>query len=60
MVDPKRAAAFAEHERAQRRARLALTYRERLAWLEQAKAFAAKAQGAVRDIAPALKPVDRR
>lgn len=51
---------FAEHERAQRRARLALTDRERLAWLERAKAFAAKAKGAARDATHAPKPAGRR
>ena len=59
MADPKRAASFAEHERAQRRARLALTHRERLAWLEQAKAFAAKARGAARKSTPGNKPPDQ-
>lgn len=34
------------HEREQLRARLALTYAERLAWLEQAKRFARSAVGA--------------
>jgi hypothetical protein len=37
-----------QHEREQRRARLALSHRERLAWLEQAKAFARVALGAAR------------
>jgi len=37
---------FAAHRRAQRRAWLALNHRERLAWLEQAKRFAARALAA--------------
>lgn len=44
--------AWEKHERAQRRARLTLTYRERLAWLEQAKAFAKTALGAARPVRP--------
>lgn len=39
---------FALHREAQRRAWLALSHRERLAWLEEAKRFAALALGAAR------------
>jgi hypothetical protein len=48
MDDRSRAAGFEAHRREQRRAWLRLTYRERLAWLEQAKRFAARALGAAR------------
>ena len=39
---------FALHREQQRRAWLALSYRERLAWLEDAKRFAARALEAAR------------
>jgi hypothetical protein len=48
MTERERERGFAEHRRAQRRAWLALTPRERLAWLEQAKRFAARALAAAR------------
>jgi len=47
-MSDSRAKAFEAHERSQARARLELTHRERLLWLEQAKAFARKAVGAAR------------
>jgi hypothetical protein len=40
------AGGFTDHERAQRKAWLALTYAQRLAWLEQAKSFATRHCGA--------------
>ena len=43
-----RARGFALHREAQRRAWLALSYRERLAWLEEAKRFATGALAAAR------------
>jgi hypothetical protein len=43
MPEPDREQGFAAHRRAQRRAWLALDPRARLAWLEQAKRFAARA-----------------
>lgn len=43
-----RGEAWADQEVRQRRARLKLSYRERLAWLNQAKEFAALASGAAR------------
>lgn len=42
-MDETKIAGWAEHEREQRRAWLALTCRERLDWLWQAKQFAAQA-----------------
>lgn len=48
MDDPKREQGWEEHERQQRRAWLALTYAERLRWLEDAKRFTAVALGAAR------------
>ena len=44
--EAERERGFAIHEEAQRRAWLALTYRERLIWLEDAKRFAARALAA--------------
>jgi len=44
-----------EHEREQIRARLALTYAERLRWLEQAKRFVRSALGAARRVKPVAK-----
>jgi len=46
MPEPDREQGFAAHRRAQRRAWLALDPRARLAWLEQAKRFAARALAA--------------
>jgi 20S proteasome alpha/beta subunit len=40
MSEAERERGFALHEEAQRRAWLALSYRERLTWLEEAKRFA--------------------
>lgn len=48
MNDPERERAFELHHETQRRAWLALSYRERLAWLEQAKRFSAKAIAAAK------------
>lgn len=44
---------WARHRDAQRRAWLRLSYRERLSWLERAKAFVLKAQTARRASPPA-------
>ncbi len=46
MAETELARGFALHEEAQRRAWLALSYRERLIWLEEAKRFAARALAA--------------
>jgi len=46
MDDAKREQGWEDHERQQRRAWLALTYAQRLQWLEEAKEFAAAALGA--------------
>lgn len=51
------------HREAQRRAWLALTARERLAWLEEAKRFAARALGTARSrtgLRARPKPKDSR
>lgn len=48
MTDAEQAAAWAQHEREQRRAWRKLSYRQRLDWLWQAKLFAAKALAAAR------------
>jgi hypothetical protein len=48
MDDDKREQGWEDHERQQRRAWLALTYAERLRWLEDAKRFTAVALGAAR------------
>ncbi|MGH7336204.1 MAG: hypothetical protein ACREI7_01380 [Myxococcota bacterium] len=48
MDETERARGFELHREAQRRAWLALSYRERLAWLEEAKRFAALALTAAR------------
>jgi len=47
MDDPK-STGWADHEREQRRAWLRLSYAERLAWLAQAKDFAARALAAAK------------
>jgi len=46
MAETERERGFALHEEQQRRAWLALSYRERLIWLEEAKRFAARALAA--------------
>ncbi len=46
MPEAQRERGFALHEEQQRRAWLALSYRERLIWLEEAKRFAARALAA--------------
>jgi hypothetical protein len=43
MAERERERGFSLHEETQRRAWLALTYRQRLAWLEEAKRFAERA-----------------
>jgi hypothetical protein len=43
MDEPERERGFELHREAQRRAWIALSHRERLAWLEEAKRFSAKA-----------------
>lgn len=50
MAEPERSwpSGWDQHQREQRLARLALSHRERLAWLEQAKAFVRVALGAAR------------
>jgi len=48
MGEADREHGFALHREAQRRAWLALSHRERLEWLEEAKRFAALALGAAR------------
>jgi hypothetical protein len=45
-----------DHEREQRRSRLALTYEERLRWLEQAKRFARAALEAAQQRRRVSKP----
>lgn len=54
MPEAERERGFALHEEEQRRAWLALSYRERLLWLEEAKRFAARALAA----AARRKPAD--
>ena len=49
MDETKRARGFELQREAQRRAWLALSHRERLAWLEEAKRFAARAVAAARE-----------
>ena len=47
-TEPPGASGFEEERRAQRRAWLRLSHRQRLEWLEQAKRFAARALAAAR------------
>ncbi len=55
MDDSERRRCFEHHRAEQRRAWLALSPRERLAWLEEAKRFAATAISAVRQRARSRK-----
>jgi len=48
MDEPERERAFELHREAQRRAWIALSHRERLAWLEEAKRFSARAVAAAK------------
>jgi len=52
MADPPRLSGWEEHERAQRRAWLRLTARQRLDWLWEARAFALRAEEARRKREP--------
>lgn len=47
-TEPPATSGFEVHRRAQRRAWLRLSYRQRLDWLDQAKRFAARAVAAAR------------